>query len=77
MLDKLSKLEDMISVSSISDTDKVEILSVIDELRLEFISAQTSYRFKKIYDKLRIEILQYEKQEPFILKKINELTAYF
>jgi len=77
MLDKLSKLEDMISVSSISDTDKAEILSVIDELRLEFISAKISYRFKKLYDKLRIEILQYEKQEPFILKKINELTAYF
>ncbi|MBX7044547.1 MAG: hypothetical protein K1X86_01820 [Ignavibacteria bacterium] len=73
MLNKLSKLEDMISVSSISDTDKVEILSIIDELRLEFISAEISYRFKKLYDKLRIEILQYEKQEPFILKKINEL----
>lgn len=73
MLNKLSKLEDMISVSSISDTDKVEILSIIDEIRLEFISAEISYRFKKLYDKLRIEILQYEKQEPFILKKINEL----
>ncbi|MBS1515853.1 MAG: hypothetical protein JSS63_12520 [Bacteroidetes bacterium] len=73
MLNKLSKLEDMISISSISDTDKVEILSIIDELRLEFISAEISYRFKKLYDKLRIEILQYEKQEPFILKKINEL----
>ena len=73
MLNKLSKLEDMISISSISDKDKVEILSIIDELRLEFISAEISYRFKKLYDKLRIEILQYEKQEPFILKKINEL----
>lgn len=73
MLNKLSKLEDMISVSSISNTDKVEILSIIDEIRLEFISAEISYRFKKLYDKLRIEILQYEKQEPFILKKINEL----
>lgn len=73
MLNKLSKLEDMITVSSISDTDKTEILSIIDEIRLEFISAKISYRFKKLYDKLRIEILQYEKQEPFILKKINEL----
>lgn len=63
----------MITVSSISDTDKTEILSIIDEIRLEFISAKISYRFKKLYDKLRIEILQYEKQEPFILKKINEL----
>lgn len=73
MLNKLSKLEDMISVSSISDSDKTEILLIIDELRLEFISAKVSYRFKKLYDKLRIEILQYEKQEPFILKNINEL----
>lgn len=67
----------MITTSSISQNNKSAMLALLDELRLEFISAKTSYRFTKLYDKLRIEILQYEKEEPFLLKKMNELSAYF
>ncbi len=77
MLKKISQLEDMINTSSIPQNIRTEILSLIDELRLEYISAEISYRFRKLYNKLRIEILQFEKQEPFLQKKVNELTAYF
>lgn len=75
MLRRLTQLEDMITPSSISQDDKSKILALLDEVRLEYISAKISYRFTKLYNNLRVEILQYEKEEPFLLKKINELSA--
>jgi hypothetical protein len=76
MLDQLSKLEENVSSSSMSKEKKAEILADIDALRLEYISSkEISHPFKKAFSKLRKSIYEFEKEHPFLVKNINEISS--
>ena len=76
MLDQLSKLEDSVSSSSMEAEKKAEILSHIDNLRLEYISSKDdiSHPFKKAFNTLRKSIIEFEKDHPVLTKNINEIS---
>lgn len=76
MLEQLSKLEENVSSSSMPEENKKEILAHIDNLRLEYISSKDITRSHiGIFEKLRKSIYEFEKDHPFLVKNINEISS--
>lgn len=76
MLDKLTQLEDEVRSCNLPEFQKQELMIHIDNLRTELISSEKhSNPVKNAFNKLRLAVLEFEKDHPRLTKNVNEIST--